>query len=112
MQLVEADRTDAAKQARDHAAEVRASAVQRTRKSASDLSRVLDRTARTLEQSARLAEVHSQREHRAGRLDVASEERRAALRAAEAAGRARLLAAQFDALAAGRTAPPQEQQPA
>ena len=66
---------------------------------ARDVSQVLDRTARVLDESARLAAAHADRQERAGRIDLALEERRAAARAAEAAERARVLASRFGELA-------------
>jgi hypothetical protein len=83
----------------EQARDVFACAGRQARDSARNVSRVLDRTARTLEQSARLAAIHAERERRAGRVDVAAEEWLAADRAAEAADRARLHAAEFAALA-------------
>jgi hypothetical protein len=77
---------------------------------ASEVSRVLDRTAAALQESARLAAVHAEREHRAGRVDVAWTEWLTAVRAAEASDRARLHAARFGAFAAhatGQTRQPQ-----
>jgi hypothetical protein len=101
---MEAVSVETVRQAGDHARDVCAGAVRQARESASDVSRVLDRTASAFEESARLAAVHAERELRAGRVDVASAERRAAARAAEAADRARSRAAKFRALAAGGTA--------
>jgi hypothetical protein len=82
----------------------RVDAVERVRENARDVARVFDRTADALEQSARLAALHADRQQRAGRTDLALKERHAAMRAGEAAGRARLHAAEFDALAAGDAA--------
>lgn len=79
----------------------RVDAFARARENARDVSRVLERTADAFEQSARLAAVHAERRQRAGRMDLASSERRAAAWASEAADRARLRAAEIGALAAG-----------
>jgi hypothetical protein len=77
-----------------------ADAVQQARENARAVSRVLERTANALEQSARLAADHAERQQRVGRLDEARKERLAAAHAREAADRARLQAARFGALAA------------
>jgi hypothetical protein len=81
-----------------------ADAFSQVRENARNAARVFDRTADALERSASLAAVHAERHQRAGRMDVASDERRAAVRAGEAANRARLRAAEFGAIAAGDAA--------
>jgi hypothetical protein len=78
-----------------------ADAVHRARKNAREVSRLLDRTANALEQSALLAADHAERQQRVGRMDEACKERLAATHAREAADRARLQAARFGALATG-----------
>src|SRR5438105_965473 len=75
--------------------------VGRTRVSAARLSSVLSRTADALEVSAALADAHAERHQRAGRSDDATEERRTAGRAREAARRARSHAEEWLELAAG-----------
>jgi hypothetical protein len=112
MTLVEAVWADGARDAQEHARDVCAAAVQQARVTAGDVSRVLERTASALEQSARLAAVHAHRQQRAGREDSASQERVAAVRAWEAADRARAHAARFGVLAAGGSARSRERQPA
>jgi hypothetical protein len=64
-------------------------AVDRARRSAESLRLVLNHTADTLDESARLAERHAYRREQAGRLDDAAFEHLAATRAREAAQRAR-----------------------
>jgi Histidine kinase-, DNA gyrase B-, and HSP90-like ATPase len=59
-------------------------AQQQTRERALHLSRLMRRTAETLEHSAALAEEHAQRKQRAGHGEAATRERRAAGRAEEA----------------------------
>lgn len=60
-----------------------------TRRGARDLGFILNRMATALEQSARLADQHAERQAQGGRPEVAAEERRAARRAREASQLAR-----------------------
>jgi hypothetical protein len=68
---------------------------------AAQLASVLRRTAVTLEHSAALADAHAERYEQAKRADDAAHERRAALRAREAARMARSRAEEWLELAAG-----------
>jgi hypothetical protein len=77
-------------------------AVAQTRVRAAQLASLLTRTADTLEQSAALAVAHAERHERAKRNDDASQERRVAGRAGEAARLARSHAEEWRELAAGR----------
>ena len=76
--------------------------VAETRMRAAQLASLLSRTADTLEQSAALAVAHAERYEQAQRNDDASQERRVAGRAGEAARVARLRAEEWLELAAGR----------
>jgi hypothetical protein len=105
MRLVDPVRSDAIREALEHGRDGCADAVRQARERARDVSRVLGRTASALEHSARLAAAHADRQQRAGREDSASAERLAAVRAGQAADRARAHAAAFGALAAGGAAP-------
>lgn len=63
--------------------------VRETRQKGRDLGFILNRMATALEQSARLADQHAERQARGGRPEAAAEERRAARRAREASQLAR-----------------------
>ena len=78
------------------------SEVARTRLTARDVASVFGRTARTLERSATLAEEHAERRERAGLKEAATEERRAARRAHDAAARARAEAEKWLKLVEGQ----------
>jgi hypothetical protein len=73
------------------------------RENAQHLSSVLTRTTEALEKTAAIAEQHAQRRDRAGLSDAAAEERRAADRAREYAGRARSQAEEWFKLAGPNT---------
>jgi hypothetical protein len=73
-----------------------------TRETARRLASVLNRTADVLETSGALAQANAERLELLGRSDAGAEERRAAERAYEAAGRARLHEQQWLEVAVGR----------
>lgn len=74
MALVEAVRTDAVRDKQEHARDALADLAPKARQSARDVARVLDRTAKALDHSARLAELHAERQERAGQMDLALQE--------------------------------------
>ena len=86
-----------------HAAAMAERAARESRQRAQKLGLLLNRTAAALEQSAKLADEHAERQARAGREEDAAHERRAARRAHAASQRARVQALRCLELADGPT---------